>query len=268
MPSGRVAGASYARAVTDPTAAEEPRPERRGAATASGGPASPLSRGAVRATVSAVVLAVVWGLAFATAVLPFFLTIVAGGVLSGLAGLWVRRGTRGWHPGEAERRRFPTFRVTPAQVALALAVAVVHLGVGHGLFAAGNLLLPELTATAADVYGRAGSVPLWAAVLLGGLVTAPLEEIFWRGAVQPLTGPLLDARVPWLTNVPFGRLVGMTVLYTVFHVATGQLALVAAAALGGLVWGWLLERTNSLGATMIAHSAWTVLMLFLPPAGT
>ena len=238
------------------------------------GPPSPhghvpwLARGASRALVSAALLAVVWAVAFATAILPFFLTIAVGGVLSGLAGLWVRRGVRGWHPGETERRRFPGFRVTPPQVALALVVAVVHLGVGHALFALGNLVLPDLTSTAAEVYTRASSVPLWVAVLLGGLVTAPLEEIFWRGAVQPLTGPLLDARVPWLAGVPFGRLVGMTVLYTAFHLATGQVALVAAAALGGLVWGWLLERTDSLGATMIAHSAWTVLMLFVPPAGT
>lgn len=228
-----------------------------------------LSRGGTRAVVSAVVLAVVWGLAFATAVLPFFLTIAAGGILSGLAGVWVRRGTRGWHPGETERRRFPTFRVTRPQLALALVVAVVHLGIGHGLFALGNLVLPELTATAAEVYERAGSVPLWAAMLLGGLVTAPLEEIYWRGAVQPLTGPMLVAKLPWLARVPggFGRLIGTTALYTVFHLATGQIALVAAAALGGLVWGWLLDRTGSVGATMIAHGAWTALMLVVPIAG-
>jgi membrane protease YdiL (CAAX protease family) len=217
---------------------------------------------------AALVLAVVWGAAFVTEVLPFFLTISAGGVLTGLAGVWVRRGSRGWHPGEAERRRFPTFRVTRPQVALALVVAVVHLGVGHALFALGSLILPEITATATEVYGRASAVPLWLAILLGGLITAPLEEIFWRGAVQPLTGPLLAARLPWLTSVPAGRLLGTTLLYTLFHVATGQLALIFAAALGGLVWGWLLDRTGSVGATMIAHGGWTSLMLLVPPAGT
>jgi membrane protease YdiL (CAAX protease family) len=227
-----------------------------------------LRRGGTRAALAAVVLAVVWGVAFATAVLPFFLTIVAGGVLSGLAGVWVRRGTRGWHPGEAERRSFPSYRVTPRQVGLALVVAIVHLAVGHGLFALGNLVLPGLTSTAAEVYARAGSAPIWLAILLGGLVTAPLEEIFWRGAVQPLTGPLLLKRLPWLGDVPYGRLLGTTLLYTLFHVATGQLALIAAAALGGLVWGWLLDRTDSVGATMIAHGVWTTLMLLIPPAGT
>jgi membrane protease YdiL (CAAX protease family) len=231
-------------------------------------PTSSLARGGVRAAVAAVVLALVWGVAFATAVLPFFVTIALGGVLSGAAGLWVRRGTRGWHPGEAAPRDFPTFRVTAPQTALALTVALVHFGVGHGLFALGNLVLPELTATAAEVYTRASSVPVWIAVVLGGVVTAPLEEVFWRGAVQPLTGPLVAARLPRLDDLPFGRLIGTTLLYTLFHVATGQLALIAAAALGGLVWGWLLDRTGSVGATMIAHGTWTALMVVVPPTGT
>lgn len=231
-------------------------------------PTPALRRGGIRAALAAVVLAVIWGIAFAAEVLPFFLTIAAGGLLTGVAGIWVRRGTRGWYAGEAARRTFPTFRVTPAQAALATVVAVVHLGVGHALFAVGSLVLPEITATAAAVYGRASAVPLWLAVILGGLVTAPLEEVFWRGAVQPLTGPLLVARLPWLPRVPFGRLLGTTLLYTLFHVATGQLALVFAAALGGLVWGWLLDRTGSVGATMIAHGGWTTLMLLAPPAGT
>jgi membrane protease YdiL (CAAX protease family) len=227
-----------------------------------------LQRGGTRAALAGVGLAVIWGAAFLTEVLPFFLTIAVGGFLTGLAGLWVRQGVRGWHPGEAERRTFPTYRVTPAQVGLALGVAVIHLAVGHGLFALGSLVLPEITATAAEVYARASSVPLWLGILLGGLITAPLEEIFWRGAVQPITGPLLLSRLGWLSNVPAGRLLGTTLLYTLFHVATGQLALIFAAALGGLVWGWLLDRTGSVGATMIAHGAWTSLMLVFPPAGT
>lgn len=227
-----------------------------------------LQRGGVRAAVAAAVLAAVWAVAFVTQVLPFFVTIALGGLLTGLAGMWVRRGILDAHPGDADRRRFPTFRVTPPQVALALAVAVVHLAVGHALFALGSLVLPEITATATAVYARAAVVPLWLAVIVGGLITAPLEEVYWRGAVQPLTGPLLRRRLPRLAHVPAGELLGTTLLYTLFHVATGQLALVFAAALGGLVWGWLLDRTGSVGATMIAHGAWTSLMVLVPPPGT
>lgn len=227
-----------------------------------------LTRAGPRAVVAAVALAVVWGAAFLSAVLPFFATIAAGGALTGLAGLWVRRGSRGWSDGDPEPQVLPGYGVTPGQAVLAVGVGVVHLGVGHALFAVGSLVLPEITATAAGVYGRASSVPLWVGLLVGGVLTAPLEEIFWRGAVQPLTGPWLTSRLSWLPDGPLGRIVGAAALYALFHVATGQLALVMAAALGGLVWGWLLDRTGSIGTTMIAHGVWTSLMLVVPPAGT
>jgi membrane protease YdiL (CAAX protease family) len=240
--------------------------ERRLGANDLASPGGPLlARGGARVAVAATGLAVVWGLAFATRLLPFFPTIVVGGLLTGLAGWWARQGERGWHAGEPARRTFPPLRVTPAQAALAAVVGVGHLLVGHLLFAAGGRLLPELTATASAVYTRAGSLPLWAAILLGGVVTASLEELFWRGAVQPLTTSALRTRWPRLATLPGGTIVGSTLVYALFHVATGQVALVAAALLGGLVWGWLLERTGSVGATMIAHATWTTLMLAFPP---
>lgn len=215
--------------------------------------------------VAVVLLALVWGTAFAVEVVPFFTLVVAGGVVTGLVGVWVRRGSRGWHPGEPEPRRFPPYRVTPPQVLLAVAVGVAHLVVGHALFALGRRLLPTLTENAAAVYDRADALPLWAAVLLGGILTGALEEIFWRGAVQPLVVPWVRERVPWTVRVPLGPVVATTAVYALFHVVTLQVALVAAAALGGLVWGWLLERTGSLGAVMVAHATWTSLMLVVPP---
>jgi membrane protease YdiL (CAAX protease family) len=225
----------------------------------------PLARGGVRAVLAAGGLTVVWGVAFATQVLPFFPTIVAGGLLTGLAGVWVRRGTRGWHEGEAERRGFPSLSLSPAHARLAVVVALAHFAIGHALFAVGGLLLPALTETASAVYTRAGGIPVWAAVVLGAVITAPLEEVFWRGGVQPLATSLLRDRWPGLAARPGGTVIGTTILYAAFHVATAQIALVAAALLGGLVWGWLMERTRSLGATMLAHGLWTGLMLLFPP---
>jgi membrane protease YdiL (CAAX protease family) len=168
-------------------------------------------------------------------------------------------------PGRERATHLPRLSLGPADAVLAVGVGVAHLVAGHLLFAAGERLLPELTATATEVYTRAGSLPLWTAIVLGGLVTAPLEELFWRGAVQPLTTSWLGARLPWVLTLPGGTVIGTTLVYALFHVATGQLALVAAALLGGLVWGWLLERTGSVGAAMIAHATWTSLMLAFPP---
>jgi membrane protease YdiL (CAAX protease family) len=225
----------------------------------------PLARGGVRAAVAAAGLTVVWGAAFATEVLPFFPTIVAGGILTGLAGVWVRRGTRGWHSGEAQRRDFPPLALSAAHARLAVVVAVAHFAIGHGLFAVGELLLPALTETASAVYTRAGGIPVWAAVVLGAVITAPLEEIFWRGGVQPLVTSMSRDRWPRMTALPGATIVITTIVYAAFHLATAQIALVAAALLGGLVWGWLMERTRSLGATMLAHGLWTGLMLLFPP---
>jgi membrane protease YdiL (CAAX protease family) len=212
----------------------------------------------VRAVAAAVVLSGVWAVAFATRLLPFFPTIVVGGALTGLAGWWVRRAGH-------TRVSFPPLTLTRGQAGLASLVAVLHLAGGHVLFRLGEWVLPALTETASSVYGRADGSGLWIALLLGGVVIAPLEEVFWRGAVQPLTVKAVRDRLPRLAALPGGGIVATALVYALFHVATGQLALVAGALLGGLVWGWLLERTGSVGATMLAHGLWTALMLAFPP---
>lgn len=199
-------------------------------------------------------LAVVWGVAFNVG-LPFFPVIVAGGVLTGAAGLWVRRA-----PDEPD----PPFTLTRRQTALALGVAAVHFALGHALFRLGALLLPGITSSAAEVYERSGSLPVWGQLLLGAVVTASLEEVFWRGAWTPMVAARLqglgsgwsrDARV----------VLASTVGYALFHVATLKLALVAAAALGGLFWGLLYVRTRSVGPPLVAHVTWTALMILFPP---
>jgi hypothetical protein len=189
-----------------------------------------------RTLVSVVVLAVIWAVAFQVSELPFFPLIAAGGIVTGLAGLWVRRAIPPvsavgppWPPG---------IRLTRRHAALALVVAVLHLGVSHALFAVGSWLLPTLVPTAEEVFGLAGELSLWWALLLGGVVTAPLEEVFWRGAAQPLLTTAVTTRLPRLGALPFAPVVLSAIAYAAFHAVTGQLALVAAALLGGLVWGW------------------------------
>jgi membrane protease YdiL (CAAX protease family) len=216
-----------------------------------------------RTLVSVAVLAVIWAVAFQVTDLPFFPLIAGGGIVTGLAGLWVRRaispaatGGPSWPPG---------IRLTRRHATLALVVAVLHLAVSHALFAIGSWLLPALVPTAEEVFGRAGELSLWWALLLGGVVTAPLEEVFWRGAAQPLVTTAVTTRMPRLGATPFAPVVLGALAYAAFHAVTGQLALVAAALLGGLVWGWLLEHTRSVGTSMLAHGLWAVGILVLPP---
>jgi membrane protease YdiL (CAAX protease family) len=226
-------------------------------------PPSPLRVPARRAALATVLLAGVWAVAFGASGLPFFPLIAAGGIVTGLAGLWVRRPLAASSGPAASWP--PTLRLDRRGALLAAGVALVHLGVSHLLFRLGSALLPHLAPTAEQVFGRTGGVPLWWAVLLGAVVTAPLEEMFWRGAAQPLVTDALRRRAPRVAATPWA-VVGLSgVLYAAFHVVTGHLALVAAALLGGLVWGWLLERTRSVGACMLAHGLWATGILLLPP---
>lgn len=202
-----------------------------------------------------VVLAAVWATAFNATALPFFPVVVVGAALTGAFGLWVR--------AAAPRERRPPFAVRPRHALLAVGVAVVHLGLSHLLFDLGSALVPAIGETGREVYERTSQTSFLPRLLLSGLVVAPLEEVFWRGAFQPAAAASAARRWPGLPRAALAVVVS-TAGYTLFHVATWRLSLVAAAALGGLVWAWLLEHTRSLGATMIAHALWTALLVVFP----
>lgn len=205
-------------------------------------------------------LSMIWGVAFNATGLPFFPLVTAGGIVTGLVGFWVRRA-----PDEDE----PGFAVDGRSAAVAVAAAVVHFAVGHALFAVAARIVPALTRTALEVYQRSDSLGVWGQLLLGAVVTGALEEVFWRGAFTPMVASRVRSRLPR----SLGRKRQGTALvlvstagYALFHVATLKIALVAAAALGGLVWGGLLLATRSVGAAMIAHVLWTGLMILFPPS--
>lgn len=208
-----------------------------------------------RLVVGYVVLAVVWGVSFNVESLPFFPTVVIGGGLTGLFGVWARRVM------PADRR--PPLRVSPRHAALAVVVALAHLALGQLLFRIGDAFLPAMGESASRVYERTSQAPIVPRIILSGLITASLEEVFWRGAFHPAVRDRSLARWPTLPPMLVAVAVS-TAGYTLFHVSTLKPSLVAAAALGGLIWAWLLERTRSLGATMIAHGLWTSLMVMLP----
>lgn len=216
-------------------------------------------RQSARLAVAFVGLSLVWGIAFNATSLPFFPLVVAGGVVTGLVGFWVRSA-----PDEDQ----PPFAVTPRVAALAVGVALAHFAVGHALFAVAARVVPSLTATALEVYQRSDSLPIWGQILLGAVLTAGLEEVFWRGAFTTMVADRVRGRLPeglGERRRGLALVLVSTAGYALFHVATLNLALVAAAALGGLVWGSLLLRTQSVGATMIAHVLWTALMILFPP---
>jgi len=130
----------------------------------------------------------------------------------------------------------------------------------YGIFLLGLIVSTRLLPFAANdiqaVYGlKAGASPLRIAILLA-FVIGPGEEFFWRGTLQRA----------W--SARFGRVRGFllaTLLYALVHVAAGNVMLIAAAAIGGLFWGFLYLRTNSVLLTAVSHTAWDLLVFIVFP---
>lgn len=208
-----------------------------------------------RLAIGFVALIATWAIAFNVETLPFFPTVVVGGLVTGAFGLWARQACP---PGT-----LPPFMVTPQQALLAVGVGVVHVVVSHVAFDLGDALLPAIGETARGIYERTRETPLIPRLILSGLLTAPLEEVYWRGAFQPAVAASANGRFDALPRTAVA-VAASTLGYTLFHVATLRISLVAAAALGGLVWAWLLERTRTVGAPIIAHAVWTSLLVLFP----
>jgi membrane protease YdiL (CAAX protease family) len=209
----------------------------------------------LRVAIGFVLLAATWAVTFNVETLPFFPTVVVGALLTGAVGSWARRA----RPAQD----LPPFAVRPRHAALAVAVGIAHVLVSHVVFDIGAAILPAIAETAEGIYERTQETALLPRLVLSGLLTAPLEELYWRGAFQPAVGDAAARRLATRPRV-LVAIAASTLGYTLFHVATLRISLVAAAALGGLVWAWLLEHTRSVGAPMIAHAVWTSLLVVWP----
>ncbi|MCO8275600.1 CPBP family intramembrane metalloprotease [Actinoplanes sp. TRM 88003] len=124
-----------------------------------------------------------------------------------------------------------------------------------GIFVAGALVVRELAPLRDLVnsvldHARYGAVvPIVAVTLLNGVA----EEVFFRGA--------LFAAIGRRHAVPIS-----TVVYAVATVATGNLMLVFAAFLLGLVLGLQRRASGGVLAPILTHVTWSSIMVFVLPA--
>jgi hypothetical protein len=148
---------------------------------------------------------------------------------------------------------------TSAAVALgAGAAAGAALYVATRSVVAAASRLPVVDVAVGDVYARAAETTpavLWTVTLL---VVVPGEELFWRGLVVPhLAGSLgvvPGALLAWLAAV------AVTALWA-------DLALLAAALVGGAVWTGLAVWTDGVVAPLASHLVWTAAMVaWRPPS--
>ena len=94
--------------------------------------------------------------------------------------------------------------------------------------------------------------------LLMLIVIGPGGELFWRGYLQRHLG------------IRFGKNIGFylaTFLYTVVHIATGNMVLVLAALICGIFWGWLYMKYRSMTINIISHTVWDIGVIILLPFG-
>lgn len=130
----------------------------------------------------------------------------------------------------------------------------------YGIFFLGSrlaVLLPPFAPEGIEgVYAFKEGVPFLRVFILMTLVIGPGEEIFWRGYLQQAWQARLGKTFGWLA---------CTVLYTLVHVASGNVILVAAALAAGLFWGGIYLWTRSTLLVAVSHTVWDLLVFMVFP---
>jgi len=125
--------------------------------------------------------------------------------------------------------------------------------IGHKIAA---FILPFASDQVGLVYRTRSQADLWIIAVLLFAWVGPAEEIFWRAFVQRRFGQRYG---------PFAGLVVTAAIYTVVHIWSFNLMLLAAAGLCGVFWGAMFYRFRSLWPALISHAVWdVVIFVFLP----
>jgi membrane protease YdiL (CAAX protease family) len=115
---------------------------------------------------------------------------------------------------------------------------------------------PPLARHATALYGQRQGVSLGGALTISVLLTAPGEELLWRGVVQGMLGeaftPLAAAALTWAA-------------YVAANSVSGSLPIVLGAIVGGAAWSALAWGTGGVAASIGCHAVWTSLMILRPP---
>jgi membrane protease YdiL (CAAX protease family) len=144
--------------------------------------------------------------------------------------------------------------VSPGLAGLAGVAAGVGLYVATRAFVLAIRKWSPFREHAVRTYLLQGTVPVAYAVLLAVGVSAAGEELFWRGLFRAHSvsgAPVASAIVAWagfvLANLP-----------------SLNLAVVAAAVVGGAVWTALALWSDGVLASLLCHALWTGLMVIAP----
>lgn len=84
----------------------------------------------------------------------------------------------------------------------------------------------------------------------------PGEEIYWRGLIQRRLSEKLGSGI---------GLLAATCAYALVHLPTLDVPLILTAFIGGLVWGYIYERTASLFPVILSHVLFDLLIFVIAP---
>jgi len=130
----------------------------------------------------------------------------------------------------------------------------------YAVFAVGRVVALRVFPFAASGIGRVYALKAGTSLLriglLIGLVIGPGEELFWRGFFQERVGA---------TTKPGAGFALAALIYTTIHLASGNIMLVAAAAVCAVFWGWLYLSFRSPLMNVVSHTLWDLLVFVLLP---
>jgi CAAX protease family protein len=176
---------------------------------------------------------------------PFWPAMAFSSGVLALSGLWLNRKSLG------EVFAFHWWHV-PLGLVSALVLYLMFF-IGHKIAAA---ILPFASDQVHLVYRTRSQADLWVIAVLLFAWVGPAEEIFWRGYVQRRFGQRYG---------PFVGLIVTAAIYTLVHIWSFNLMLLAAAGLCGVFWGVMFWRFRSVWPALISHAVWdVVIFVFLP----
>jgi len=116
---------------------------------------------------------------------------------------------------------------------------------------------PSLARHTAALYGARADVSPGVALIVATLVTAPGEELLWRGVVLGTLGRAFGsaaaAMIAWAA-------------YVAVNAVSASVPIVLGAIVGGAAWTALAWWTGGVVAGIVCHVVWTTLMILRPPA--
>jgi membrane protease YdiL (CAAX protease family) len=153
-----------------------------------------------------------------------------------------------------ERRE--QLRIDLKSVLIGLVSAIIL----YGIFWAGkeisSFIFPFAQQQIGGVYAKGEGARMGIVFLLLFFVTAPGEELYWRGFIQDRLMKRFGGGGGFLITVA---------LYAGVHIWSFNFMLIGAAAVAGAFWGAMYWRLGNLVPVIISHSVWSAFIFAVIP---